>query len=56
MGPGVWTTYGHDLREPLGPIHMAGTETAQHYFGYFEGALEAAERAVREVDAALETG
>jgi len=54
MGPGVWTTYGHRLREPLGPIHMAGTETATSYYGYFEGALEAAERAVAEVLEALD--
>jgi len=53
MGPGVWTGHGAHLRTPLGPVHMAGTETASHYYGYFEGALEAAERAVREVRAAL---
>ncbi|WP_300543761.1 FAD-dependent oxidoreductase [Maricaulis sp.] len=54
MGPGVWTAYGRHLREPLGPVHIAGTEAATRYFGYFDGALEAAERAVAEVEAALE--
>lgn len=56
MGPGVWTAYGEHLRQPLGPLHMAGTETATAYFGYYEGALDAAERAVAEVTRALEAG
>jgi monoamine oxidase len=54
MGPGVWTGYGRHLRAPLGPVHMAGTETASRYYGYFEGALEAADRAAAEVEAALD--
>lgn len=53
MGPGVWTTLGEHLRRPLGPIHVAGTETARYGYGYFEGALEAADRAAAEVEAAL---
>ena len=56
MGPGVWTGYGRHLREPLGAIHMAGTETATRYYGYFEGALEAADRAVAEIETAWEPG
>ena len=53
MGPGVWTGHGRHLRTSLGPVHMAGTETATAYYGYFEGALEAAERAAGEVRTAL---
>tara|TARA_R110000868_G_scaffold102524_6_gene282382 strand:+ start:11016 stop:12377 length:1362 start_codon:yes stop_codon:yes gene_type:complete len=53
MGPGVWTSLGMDLRQPIGPIHVAGTETATRYYGYFEGALQAAERAVAEIEAAF---
>ncbi|MGP1275329.1 MAG: flavin monoamine oxidase family protein [Caulobacterales bacterium] len=53
MGPGVWTTLGEDLRRPVGPLHVAGTETAIHGFGYIEGALEAGARAADEVRAAL---
>ncbi len=53
MGPGVWTSYGEELRAPIGPLHFAGTETACRWHGYFEGALEAAERSVREVAATL---
>lgn len=53
LGPGVWTTLGQDLRQPIGPVHVAGTETAIHGFGYIEGALEAGARAADEVRAAL---
>ena len=38
---------------PTGRVHWAGTETARHWQGYLEGALEAAERAAAEVLAAL---
>ena len=37
------------LREPTGRIHYAGTETATHWSGYMDGAVEAGERAAREV-------
>lgn len=53
LGPGAWTTLGQDLREAIGPIHVAGTETAIHGFGYIEGALEAGARAADEVRAVL---
>ena len=49
MPPGAWTSYGEALRQPMGRIHWAGTETAVEWIGYFEGALEAGERAAREV-------
>lgn len=55
MGPGVWTSLGHDLRRPIGPIHVAGTETARCGYGYFEGALEAADRAAAEVETTLDS-
>lgn len=34
---------------PAGRIHFAGTETAQRWCGYFDGAIEAGERAADEV-------
>ncbi|WP_067474879.1 flavin monoamine oxidase family protein [Actinomadura hibisca] len=34
---------------PVGDIHWAGTETASEHAGYIEGAIEAGERAAREV-------
>jgi monoamine oxidase len=51
--PGVLTTYGAALREPVGRIHWAGTETSTYWNGYMDGAVRAGERAAREVLAAL---
>jgi monoamine oxidase len=45
---GVWTRYGPALREPIGPIHWAGTETATTWMGYIDGAVESGERAAAE--------
>lgn len=53
MGPGTLTTYGHALRDPIGPIHWAGTESATEWAGYIEGALQSGERAAAEVIAEL---
>jgi monoamine oxidase len=50
---GAWTRYGPALREPCGPIHWAGTETATRWMGYIDGAVESAERAATEVLTAL---
>lgn len=50
----MMTSYGDATREPVGRIHWAGTEAATvAYDGYMEGAVIAAERAVREVQQAL---
>jgi monoamine oxidase len=53
--PGVMSAGFEELREPTGRIHWAGTETAVHYYGYVEGALEAGERAAGEVIRAMRT-
>lgn len=53
FAPGTWTGGGERLREANGPIHWAGTEFAVEWFGYMEGALEAAERVAAEVNTAL---
>ncbi|EDL97664.1 monoamine oxidase B [Rattus norvegicus] len=47
--PGILTQYGRVLRQPVGKIFFAGTETASHWSGYMEGAVEAGERAAREI-------
>ena len=49
FGTGVWTGYGEALREPVGRIHWAGTETAEVWNGYMDGAIRSGERAAREV-------
>ena len=51
--PGGWTAWGPYLREPVGRIHWAGTETATAWSGYMEGAVQSGERAAPEVLAAL---
>ncbi|XP_054422503.1 amine oxidase [flavin-containing] A isoform X1 [Pteronotus mesoamericanus] len=47
--PGIMTQYGRVIREPVGRIYFAGTETATHWSGYMEGAVEAGERAARSI-------
>ena len=43
--PGVLTRYGHLLRQPLGRVHWAGTETATTSHGAIDGAVRSGERA-----------
>ncbi len=49
LPPGGWTSYGSAVREPFGRISWAGTETATEWFGYFDGAATAGERAAEEI-------
>ena len=49
MPPGLLTTVGEALREPIGRLHWAGTETATVWTGYMDGAIESGERAAAEV-------
>lgn len=49
MAPGVLSKFGPALREPLGPIHWAGTETSTSWSGYIEGAIRSGQRASAEV-------
>ncbi|MEO7020505.1 MAG: flavin monoamine oxidase family protein [Ktedonobacteraceae bacterium] len=53
MAPGVWSAYGEALRQPLGSLHWAGTETATVWNGYMEGAVRSGERVAVEVLHAL---
>jgi len=53
LGPGVLTSVGHMLREKVGNIHFAGTETADVWKGYMEGAVRSGDRAGDEVIAEL---
>jgi monoamine oxidase len=47
--PGSWTRYGPWLRRPVGPIHWAGTETADEWTGFLDGAVRSGQRAAAEV-------
>jgi monoamine oxidase len=54
FGPNVWTRYGHALRQPIGPIHWAGTETATIWTGYMDGAIRSGADAARAALASLD--
>ncbi len=47
--PGLLTTYGRALREPVGRLHWAGAESSTYWNGYMDGAVRSGERAAREV-------
>jgi monoamine oxidase len=49
LPPAGWSTFGSAIREPVGRISWAGTETAVEWYGYLEGAATAGERAAEEV-------
>jgi monoamine oxidase len=51
--PGSWTAYGKWLREPVDGIFWAGTETADQWTGFLDGAVRSGQRAAAEVDAYL---
>jgi len=53
FGPGALFEYGPALRTPVGRVHWAGTETAEYWTGYMDGAVRSGERAAAEVLAAL---
>ena len=48
FAPGVLAKHGAWLRRRVGRIHFAGTETADYWLGYMDGAVRAGERAARE--------
>ncbi|KAB2810618.1 FAD-dependent oxidoreductase [Pimelobacter simplex] len=47
--PGTWLAHAGGRREPVGPLHWAGTETAGIGNGYVDGAIRSGERAAAEV-------
>ncbi len=49
MPPRLLTQHGEALRAPAGRIHWAGTETATHWNGYMDGAIQSGERAASEI-------
>ncbi len=47
--PGGVVPFGPALREPIDRIHWAGTETADKWFGYMDGAVRSGRRAIAEI-------
>ena len=54
MPPGVWTSYGEALAAPVGRIHWAGTEMAERWPGFFDGAVRTGEAAAATIHVLLE--
>lgn len=52
--PGVLTSFGPAIREPVGRVHWAGTETSTVWNGNIEGAIASGERVADEITNALE--
>ncbi|WP_216919027.1 flavin monoamine oxidase family protein [Synechococcus sp. CCAP 1479/9] len=53
MPPGLWTRSGDALLRPHGRVFWAGTEVAERWPGFFEGAVASGERAAADVVALL---
>ncbi|TFV57824.1 flavin monoamine oxidase family protein [Mycobacterium sp. PS03-16] len=51
--PGSWTDYGPSLRAPVDGIFWAGTETADEWTGFLDGAVRSGRRAAAEAHARL---
>ncbi len=47
--PGVWTAFGHALRQPIGRILWAGAECSEVWNGYMEGAVRTGEAAAAQL-------
>ncbi|HVA05203.1 MAG TPA: FAD-dependent oxidoreductase, partial [Acidimicrobiales bacterium] len=47
--PGALSGFGSALRDPVGVLHWAGTETATEWCGYLDGAISSGLRAAGEV-------
>jgi monoamine oxidase len=54
--PGMWTRYGRDMQKPEGRIIFAGSDTANGWRGFIDGAIETGLRAGREGKALLAKG
>jgi monoamine oxidase len=44
LTPGATTLFGSAVRDPVGPIHWAGTETATDWPSFIDGAIRSGER------------
>jgi monoamine oxidase len=49
MPPGVWTNFGDAIATPVGRIHWAGSEIAERWPGFFDGAVRTGETAAQVV-------
>jgi monoamine oxidase len=54
LPPGVWTNFGDAIASPVGRIHWAGTEIAERWPGFFDGAVRTGEAAAEAVIGSLQ--
>lgn len=55
--PGVLTQFGPALTQRFGGVHFAGTESAEYWTGYMDGAIRSGERVAKEIlDASSDDG
>ncbi|MCC6645939.1 MAG: FAD-dependent oxidoreductase [Polyangiaceae bacterium] len=50
LPPGAYSTLGDSVRDPVGRVRFAGTETSTVWCGYMEGAIFAGLRAASEIE------
>ena len=53
LPPGVLSDFGPAIRERVGRVHWAGSETSTFWAGYMDGAVRSGERAATEVSTLL---
>ena len=51
LTPGATALLGTAMREPVGPIRWAGTETATHWPSFIDGAIRSGEREAAAIKA-----
>ncbi len=49
LSPGATVLFGSAVRDPVGPLHWAGTETATDWPSFIDGAIKSGERAADEI-------
>lgn len=55
LAPGVLSVVGNAIREPFRDMHFVGTETAEEWKGYMEGAIRSGERGAQEAIKGLQS-
>ncbi|KAG2413381.1 hypothetical protein HFD88_002570 [Aspergillus terreus] len=55
LAPGVLSVVGDAIREPFRDVHFVGTETAEEWKGYMEGAIRSGERGAQEAIKGLQS-
>jgi monoamine oxidase len=49
LSPGATVLFGSAVRDPVGPLHWAGTETSTDWPSFIDGAIKSGERAADEI-------